>query len=137
VNRGNPQSGRTRRHRPSSRLADRLLDRLGHDDLRGGNGPALEAAVDALATYRIVRLIQEDTILDGPREQIMIKYGHLRIAELMTCPWCLSVWVGMGVAIARVATPRLWGIAARGLASSAGASLITGMAGRLETTDRE
>lgn len=87
------------------------------------------------AVYRIVRLIQTDTIFETQREQLIVKYGHLKIIELLTCPWCLSVHVGAAVALVRAAAPRIWGIAAAGLASSAGASVITSLVERLEHED--
>ena len=92
-------------------------------------------AVDVAATYRLVRLIQVDSIFEKQREQLIIKYGDRKIAELLTCPWCLGVHVGAAVALARAIAPRIWGIAAAGLASSAGAGVITGLVDRLEHPD--
>jgi hypothetical protein len=95
----------------------------------------VELAVDLAATYRIVRLIQTDTIFEKQREALIIKYGDRKAAELITCPWCAGIWVGVGVAIARAVAPRIWGIAAAGLASSAGAGVITGLVDRMEHAD--
>jgi hypothetical protein len=81
---------------------------------------ALEFAVDALAVSRIVRLIQVDEIPVGAvREKILDEHGDKTAADLLTCPWCLSVWVSAGVAIARLCWPRAWSWVARGLAASA------------------
>lgn len=93
---------------------------------------ASELAVDAAAVYRLVRLAQQDTILDGVREQLIVKYGERRWVELITCAWCLSIWVAGGVVIARAVSPRLWGMIARALAFSAAAGVITGLVDQLE-----
>ena len=96
---------------------------------------------DLAAVYRLVRLLQQDQITERPREWFVVKYGAERggiaWSALADCPWCLSVWVAVGVVLARTATPRLWGMAARGLAFSAGAGVISELVGRLETDRRE
>lgn len=48
----------------------------------------------ALATYRVTRLIVEDTILETLRNAIWDKVGYERgIGYLLTCYWCSSFWV--------------------------------------------
>jgi hypothetical protein len=91
-----------------------------------------DLVIDSLAVWRIVRFIQRDSLVEGPREELINRYGHLKIAELLTCPWCLSIWVGAAVTLARAAAPRVWGMIARGLAFSAGAGVITGLVDRLD-----
>ena len=91
-----------------------------------------DLVIDALATWRIVRFIQRDSLIEKPREELINRYGHLKISELLTCPWCLSPYVAAGVVIARATTPRLWGMIARGLAFSAGAGVITGLVDQLD-----
>lgn len=55
--------------------------------------------VASLITYRITRLLVTDTILDTPRiwfHQILLgKTGKIRLwfYELVTCKFCLSVWI--------------------------------------------
>lgn len=88
--------------------------------------------LDALAVWRIVRFVQRDSLVEELREALINRYGHLKIAELLTCPWCLSIWVAAGVVIARAAAPRVWGMIARGLAFSAGAGVITGLVDQLD-----
>lgn len=90
--------------------------------------------LDAIAVFRIVWFLQRDSLIDRQRETIINRYGggYLRLGELLQCPWCLSIWVGAGVVIARAAAPRVWGMIARGLAFSAGAGVITGLVDRLD-----
>lgn len=47
-----------------------------------------------------------------------------KLADLVTCRWCASVWVSLGVVAARRLAPRLWGPLARALAMSALAALL-------------
>lgn len=91
-----------------------------------------ELVIDAIAVWRIVRFVQRDSLIEKQREQMINRWGHLKIIELLTCPWCLSIWVGAAVVIARAAAPRLWGKIARGLAFSAGAGVITGLVDKLD-----
>lgn len=76
---------------------------------------------DALATYRLTRLVVEDVITAPAREKIFDKYPpHDRSwSYALTCPWCVSVWVGLGVAALRVAAPSVWDPISKGLAASA------------------
>lgn len=110
--------------------------------------------VDALATFRLSRLVTADQLTAGQRERIiswaynrngtrpvtaaLIDQGgvggwvdHVEndpdapaLAYLITCGWCSSVWVGAGVVLARRWFPRLWGPVAEALALSAVAGLI-------------
>lgn len=80
-----------------------------------------ELVVDALATYRITRLVVEDTITQPLRD--LVESGTW-LDRLIECPWCVGVWVGMGVAAARAIAPRQWTPVARGLACAAAAALI-------------
>lgn len=81
--------------------------------------------VDALAVYRVVRLLQEDTILDRPRGWVERRIEGHKSAELLTCPWCLSVWVAGGVVAFRRVAPRQWSPIAEALAFSAVAGVIS------------
>ena len=122
--------------------------------------------VDALAAYRLTRLVTADSITAPLRGRVIeIAYemdprptadrvaglaaaaqsfdeGDCsafdwlvdndpcppRLAKLITCRWCASVWIGFGVAIARRVTPRAWRPIAEALALSA----IAGLGARLE-----
>lgn len=52
------------------------------------------AALDALATKRIVRLVVDDAILDPVREKIWRKFPpeSSKIGYVITCHSCSSVW---------------------------------------------
>lgn len=83
--------------------------------------------VDCLAVFRLARLATEDVITEPAREQLHAKLtlgGHTKIAYLITCPWCASMYIGAGVVIARRVAPRVWGPVAAALAFSAVAGLL-------------
>src|SRR5690606_29799505 len=85
-----------------------------------------EVAVDALATHRLVRLLQRDTLppVARARERVIAE-GPEWAADLADCPWCLGVWVAAGVVAAREVAPRQWGVIARVLAMSSVAALVS------------
>ena len=63
----------------------------------------LDYVLGAAATARLARLATQDTVFDSPRlayVQRMDRDGHPKLAELAVCPWCISVWIGAGVALA-------------------------------------
>lgn len=106
----------------------------GHHPLQDGGRyavsmhPAVILFVYALAVARVTRLINEDVLLDGPRERLVSwawarRYGRTetfaraedgtplgrmpywqvarrldaaepKLAYLITCPWCASIYVG-------------------------------------------
>jgi len=69
----------------------------------------MELLVLALATWRLTSLLNREAgpfgLLTKFRHLIGIRYdeysnvyGKNQIAEMVTCHWCLSVWVGIAVA---------------------------------------
>lgn len=91
--------------------------------------------IDALATARLTRLITRDSITEPLRDEWVMEayeragreapeFGTVfdedppMAATFITCPWCVSVWVGVGVVAARRFAPALWGPIARALALS-------------------
>lgn len=55
--------------------------------------------IAALATARLTRLITSDRILAGPRRWALIRLDSDGLtAYLLVCNWCVSVYVGAGVA---------------------------------------
>lgn len=83
--------------------------------------------VDALATYRLTRLVTADEITLEPRERLLAfleDEGFDRAAELVRCSWCASVWVAAGVLTARAVAPRAWAPVAQLLAVAAVAALV-------------
>lgn len=107
-----------------------------------------EHVIDALAVARLARLITADTITLPWRARV-IRYAYdkrdgsqidpvsdqawqhtvendhepPRLAELITCQWCSSIWAAAFVVAARRACPRVWDPLARVLA----ASMVTGL----------
>lgn len=54
-----------------------------------------ELLLDAIAAWRIVRLIQRDEITEGPRNAYIewtLGHGHRKLRYLISCPHCLGVW---------------------------------------------
>ncbi len=47
---------------------------------------------------RLCRLVQTDTIVDRPRAWLRSRLGDRKVAELLWCPWCLSIWFGAAAA---------------------------------------
>lgn len=113
----------------------------------------IEALLDTLACYRLTRLITRDGLtVDLRAAVIRAAYGSQdalalplpswwetpaeweeraredddppKLAELILCPWCVSVWVAAGVLIARSRFPRAWAPVARLLALAAAAALV-------------
>jgi len=94
---------------------------------RPGSDAALVAVVDALAAYRLTRLLVSDGIADRPREALLRglrSREHLKLVELVECPWCIGFWVASAVVIARRAVPHLWGPVADVFAFSATAGIV-------------
>jgi hypothetical protein len=64
---------------------------------------------EALATYRLTRLIVRDGILHAPRERVFLwayrvkdgRAAHPKIAELIGCAWCVSIWAALVVLVLR------------------------------------
>jgi hypothetical protein len=69
----------------------------------------IEFFILGLATYRLTRLITTDTIFEGPRERLWAKYPpHLtKLGYLVTCNWCMSVWVASIVVSSAIIIPVL------------------------------
>lgn len=110
--------------------------------------------VDAVATYRLTRLVTADAITAPLRDQLVrnayvARDGEAvavdmeaetphdswsdraaddsdppRLAQLLVCRWCMGVWVAAGVTIARRAAPRQWAPVADAAALAAAAALL-------------
>lgn len=79
---------------------------------------------DALAVHRLTKLVTQDQITEQFREEVWEDYPpESTIGYLITCPWCVSVYVGVGVMILRATVPRVWDPLSRALAASS----ITGI----------
>lgn len=73
--------------------------------------------VDALACYRLTRLVTTDRITAPLRDRVPF--------EVITCDWCIGQWVAFGVVAARKVAPKLWGPVALALAYSAVAGIVS------------
>ncbi len=120
--------------------------------------------VDALATYRLTKLVVDDQITAEWRDAV-IRWAYLRerpdrwpkcrgdvgdwaeqhmdngpgswvsvvetdcdppkLAYLVTCPHCSSIWLAFGVVLARRLFPRWWAGVGEALALSAVAGLVS------------
>ena len=82
--------------------------------------------VDALAVFRLTKLVNDDEILGDVRDKLLERFHpeDTKIGYLITCPWCVSIYAGGAVALARELAPRTWNVAASALAFSA----LTGLA---------
>lgn len=72
----------------------------------------LTALLIGFASYRLWRLIGQDTITERPREGL-----DGWALDLVTCPWCLGSWIAFAVtaivaAVVGLAYPVLVGLAA-------------------------
>ena len=75
-------------------------------------------ATDALAAYRLTRLVTRDWITDGIRSRARAALGD-GTADFLACPWCVGVWVAAAVTAARALLPEAWQWPARGLSAAA------------------
>lgn len=110
--------------------------------------------VDAVATYRLTRLVTADAITAGLRDQAIrnayvAQHGEAvavdmeaetphdswtdramgdleppALAKLLTCRWCAGVWIAAGVTVARRVAPRWWGPVADAATLAAAAALL-------------
>jgi hypothetical protein len=84
--------------------------------------------VDALASYRLVKLIRDDRITEPVRDSVQDRSGppeQSRLAYLMGCPWCLSVYFGAALTVGRLRWPRATNAVARPFAVSALVGIAT------------
>jgi hypothetical protein len=82
------------------------------------NGLAL--VVDALAAYRLTRLVTQDRITQPLRDRLDGLPG-----ELVRCSWCVGIYAAFGVVAARRLVPRGWAPIGDALAVAAVVGLIS------------
>lgn len=90
--------------------------------MAGGPPSTRTLVVDALAAYRLTRLVTTDAITEPLREAIDARSDFM--GELTSCSWCSGVWVAAGVVLARRYVPA-WGPVAEMLALAAVAGLLS------------
>lgn len=64
-------------------------------------GSSLLYAIYLLAFARLVLLVTSDVITRKPRQRMidaLEERGHEMVAYLVTCPWCVSVWLAIPAA---------------------------------------
>ena len=68
----------------------------------------LQLLIYALAVARVTGLVYADTITEGARDALIgwlddrPKTLGAFLADLITCPWCVSIWLGA------IAAPLVW-----------------------------
>jgi hypothetical protein len=92
-----------------------------------GWGPAGWLVVDALAVYRLSRLVARDSITVKFRRWLEARYEG-PLVTLSTCLWCLSVSFAAGTVLFTWWIPMVWSYVAAGLAFSAVAGLLSELA---------
>lgn len=85
----------------------------------------LEFGILGFATYRITRMMTRDAIFESARQKVWKRYPPetSKLGYLLTCEWCLSVWVGSLVLLCSIITPATK-VVATALALSATAGLL-------------
>ncbi|WP_030439747.1 DUF1360 domain-containing protein [Actinoplanes subtropicus] len=114
--------------------------------ITGRRPPARPAATDVLlisiATHKLSRLLAKDAVAsplraplaryDGPagaaelNENVRDQGSSVRhgLGELITCPFCLAVWVATGLTGGLVLAPRLTRLAATALTATAASDFL-------------
>lgn len=87
--------------------------------------PGVWLVVDALAVYRLTRLITRDDI-STPMRKAITKRWEGPLVTLVGCPWCISIWLGAGTVLATYFAPYWWSFVAMLLALSAVAGYLSG-----------
>lgn len=87
----------------------------------------LEFLILGLATYRITRLIIRDEIFTRPRNFFWKKFPPEKslLGYLLTCPWCISIWVASIIQISSIIVPEATYAVGAVFALSAIAGLLT------------
>lgn len=83
---------------------------------------AVEFVTDALATFRLTRLVVDDEITQPLRDRVFARHDPdegSRVGYLISCPFCSAVWLAAGVVAARAVAPRSWRRVSEALALAA------------------
>ena len=85
----------------------------------------LSLIVAVLATARITRLLYEDQLTIGYRRWVVKRWGeNSKMAYLVHCPWCTSIWVAGPIMPIATIWPNKWIIAALAIPA---ASMLSGL----------
>jgi hypothetical protein len=97
-------------------------------------------ALDGLAVFRLTRLLISDTITAPVRERLygrrpgvtrdmggerIMVAARPRLAEFLSCPWCVSPWLAAAVTACQALAPAVWLYPSCVLAFSAMAGLLS------------
>lgn len=85
-------------------------------------------ALDALAVFRLTKLVNDDTIADRPRDFVhgwLAAHDHPKAVVLLECPWCAGFWISAGCYLVKCRWPRAWNVIRYPLALSAAAGLTS------------
>jgi len=113
-----------------------------------GEMPVKDLALSALATHKLSRLLAKDPVTSplrapftayqgtsGPaelREAVRGSGVRKTVGELITCPFCTSVWVGTAFTAGLIYLPRFTRLAMATLAALAGADMLHFLHGWLQ-----
>ena len=116
-----------------------LTTRLSHREIPDGLGMK-DLLLSAVATHKLSRLITKDPITsplrapftvyqgqEGPaelKEEVRGKGARKAVGELITCPFCIDLWVATGLMAGFIYLPRTTRLAIDTLAVLAGADLL-------------
>jgi hypothetical protein len=111
----------------------------------------IDLLTDMLAAHRLTRMVTADVLTEPMRERLIeatyvaagraeeeaasfpnrtwqerVEYDEdpPKLATLLTCRWCASMWLAFGIVAARQLAPRAWPVVARALALSSAAALL-------------
>lgn len=93
----------------------------------------MRLVVDALACYRLVKLVRDDRITEPARQAVRDRHGppeQSKVSYLLDCPWCLSIYFGAALSLGRRRWPSAVDMVVRPLALSAATGLVTQHADR-------
>jgi hypothetical protein len=87
-----------------------------------------------IAFARFVVLLTSDVITEPPRDRIvsaLVERKHNKIAYMLLCPWCISIWLAIPAAPIIYAYGHHWWlyVPAYGLALSAAAGMLARVKG--------
>jgi hypothetical protein len=113
-----------------------------------GELPVKDLVVSALATHKLSRMLAKDPVTSplrapftafqgtsGPaelREEVRGSGARKAVGELITCPFCTSVWVGTGFTAGLIFLPKTTRLAMSTLAALAGADMLQFVHGWLQ-----
>jgi hypothetical protein len=89
---------------------------------------ALRLLVDALAVYRGTKLVIDDKLTEDLRARVTARFGDAdesKVGYLITCPWCVSIYLGGALSVARIVAPSSKTVDA--VATALALSAITGV----------